>query len=84
MATLTNAYPRSSLGAPRLSARRALGWLLERVVALDTLFRERSQLAEMDERMLRDVGVTRVDVEDALRRPAEHLGLILLRGGHQP
>jgi len=64
---------------PRLGLRRIVAWL----AALDTRHRERAYLAAMDAHMLRDIGLTRADVSDALRRRDEHLRLILLRGGDQ-
>lgn len=65
--------------APRLRWRT----LLRRLLAMDALFRERTDLAALDDHILRDIGATRADVEAALRRPDEHLRLILLRGGDE-
>lgn len=78
MTFLTNTHRPTRFGWPRLAWRRALGAL----VALDRLHRERADLAALDDRALRDIGVTRHDVEAALGRPEEHLRLILLRCGH--
>jgi uncharacterized protein YjiS (DUF1127 family) len=50
---------------PRLTARGALGFL----AALDARHRARRHLAELDDRMLRDIGVSRADVAAELRRP---------------
>ena len=64
---------------PRFPARRILHWF----VAADRLHRERHDLAGLDERALRDIGVTRADVDDALSHPGEHLRLILMGRGKQ-
>lgn len=69
----------AAFGVPRFGWRRVLRWL----AALDTLHRERADLAAFDEATLRDIGVTRAEVAGALRRSDEHLALILLRGGHK-
>ncbi len=74
-----NTLHQAGFGVPRLGWRRVLRWL----AALDALHRERADLAAFDEATLRDIGVTRAEVADALRRPDEHLALILLRGGHK-
>jgi len=84
MTTITDAFGparsgRTGFGWPRLFLRR----LLDLAVALDRRSRERAQLAALDEHMLRDIGVSRADVEAALGRPEDHLRLILLRGGHE-
>jgi uncharacterized protein YjiS (DUF1127 family) len=50
---------------PRLTTQGALDFLL----ALDARFRGRAHLAELDDRMLRDIGVTRAEVAAELRRP---------------
>ncbi len=47
---------------------------------LDAFYRERQRLAELDDRTLRDIGVTRADVEEALSRPEEHFTLARRRG----
>ncbi len=78
MPSLSIAF-RDTLGtAPRL------GWrgVMNRLVAVDALYRERAQLAEMDDRTLRDIGVARPEIEAALARPEHHLALILARGVH--
>jgi uncharacterized protein YjiS (DUF1127 family) len=51
--------------ARRAVARGPLGLLLE----LDARWRARAHLAELDDRMLRDIGLTRADVAAELRRP---------------
>lgn len=50
---------------PRLSARG----LLDRLAARDAAHRQRLTLAALDDHMLRDIGVTRADVSNELRRP---------------
>lgn len=82
----------SSLASPHAhvpALRRLPTWralvrrLFRRLLALDALQRERRGMASLDPRMLRDIGVTRADVEATLSRPDEHLRLILLRGQRQ-
>jgi uncharacterized protein YjiS (DUF1127 family) len=53
------------LPRPRLAARGLLGFLAD----LDARWRARARLAELDDRMLRDIGVSRADVAAELRRP---------------
>ena len=48
---------------PRLTAHGLLGLL----AALDVRYRTRAHLAELDDRMLRDIGVTRADIAAELR-----------------
>jgi uncharacterized protein YjiS (DUF1127 family) len=55
--------------------RRALSWLL----ALDTLARERCDLASLDAHTLRDIGIGPEDVAALLRRPGRHLSSIRAR-----
>lgn len=50
---------------PRLTVRG----LVKAVVGLDARYRSRAQLVELDDRMLRDMGLTRADVAAELRRP---------------
>ncbi|MFT3973700.1 MAG: DUF1127 domain-containing protein [Amaricoccus sp.] len=50
---------------PRLSVRG----LLKAILDLDARYRSRQDLAELDARMLRDMGLTRADVAAELRRP---------------
>jgi uncharacterized protein YjiS (DUF1127 family) len=45
--------------------------LLRRLAAADAAYRNRLRLAELDERMLRDIGVTRGEVARELRRPLD-------------
>lgn len=79
MSTLTTFLGRVDFSAPRLTWRG----LLARLVAFDTLYRERAAMADLDAQNLRDIGVTRGDIDGALRRPDAHLRLILLRRSHQ-
>jgi uncharacterized protein YjiS (DUF1127 family) len=66
--------------------RRARGshWILELVlrplhffIALEQRRRERSELADLDDRLLRDIGLTRVEVDAAFERPTWHRGTSL-------
>jgi uncharacterized protein YjiS (DUF1127 family) len=43
--------------------------VFDRFAAADALYRERHNLASLDDRMLRDVGLNRGDVAAELRRP---------------
>ncbi|CAN5759038.1 hypothetical protein BH23PSE1_BH23PSE1_04190 [soil metagenome] len=56
-------------GAHALRLPRLAG-LLAWIARLDAHYRTRSHLAELDDRMLRDIGVTRADVDRELRRRA--------------
>lgn len=49
---------------PRLTVRGFVDYL----VALDAKHRARVQLARLDDRMLRDMGLSRSDVEPVLRK----------------
>jgi uncharacterized protein YjiS (DUF1127 family) len=53
-----------SLSRPRLSARGIVRYLLD----MDAHYRTRVQLRELDDKMLRDIGLTRADVAEELRR----------------
>jgi uncharacterized protein YjiS (DUF1127 family) len=50
--------------------------LLRAIAASDRISRERRYLAEMDDVMLRDIGITRADVEAELRRPIHWAALL--------
>ena len=50
---------------PRLSVRA----LVKTIVEIDRRYRARVQLTELDDRMLRDMGLTRADVAEEVRRP---------------
>jgi uncharacterized protein YjiS (DUF1127 family) len=52
-----------------------LGWFTHPLVSLAKTFRDRQKvksLAEFDERMLEDIGLTRDDVMSALAEPIHH------------
>lgn len=55
----------AQLYLPRLTLRT----LVDRIVAADRTYRSREHLSRLDERMLRDMGVTRADVDHILGRP---------------
>ena len=55
----------ASFARPRLAVRG----VLDRIAAADARYRDRANLRRLDDRMLRDMGVTRADVETELRRP---------------
>jgi uncharacterized protein YjiS (DUF1127 family) len=42
--------------------------VLDRLAAADARYRDRTNLRSVDDRLLRDMGVTRADVEAELRR----------------
>jgi uncharacterized protein YjiS (DUF1127 family) len=50
---------------PRLSRDGFVAWL----VHLDAVHRQRHDLAQLDDHLLRDIGVTRAEVERELARP---------------
>ena len=52
------------LTRPRLSVRGILRFLVD----MDSRYRARAQLQELDDKMLRDMGLTRADVAEELRR----------------
>jgi uncharacterized protein YjiS (DUF1127 family) len=66
--------------ATRLRPRRRAAGLLARLLAAlaqaDRIHRERRHLAEMDDALLRDIGITRADVEAELRRPIDWARLL--------
>ncbi|MEZ5796698.1 MAG: DUF1127 domain-containing protein [Paracoccaceae bacterium] len=61
MTSLSRRLPRT--------ARRRPG-LLARLGALLSLRRQRARLAQLDDRALRDIGITRAEAEAEARRPA--------------
>jgi uncharacterized protein YjiS (DUF1127 family) len=87
MTTLTSRFVSDHVPAqtdrPRISLASVLRRLLRKALALDLLARERNYLDRLDERTLRDIGLTRADVDGALARPEQHLRSILLRGGDE-
>lgn len=50
---------------PRLSREGFVAWLLH----MDAVHRQRHGLAQLDEHLLSDIGVSRADVEHELARP---------------
>lgn len=87
MTTLTSRFGSDHVSAqtdrPQISLASVLRRLLRKALALDLLARERNYLDRLDERTLRDIGLTRADVDGALARPEQHLRSILLRGGDE-
>lgn len=61
----TVALSPARLVRPRLAARGLVDFL----AVLDARYRARVRLADLDDRMLADIGVTRADVAAELRRP---------------
>jgi uncharacterized protein YjiS (DUF1127 family) len=55
------AWPRRRLGAHRPG-------LIDRLHAWDAAYRAREQMLRLDDHTLRDIGVTRADIDAALRR----------------
>jgi len=53
------------IARPRLAARGLLSFFAE----LDRRYRTRVRLNTLDDRMLRDIGITRAAVDEELRRP---------------
>lgn len=64
--------------------RRTPLWkrVVSRLMALNLLVRERTYMERLDEHLLRDMGLSRADIDGALSRPEDHLRSILLRGSH--
>lgn len=61
----TRSHPVRAWTWPRLSG----AGLVARVVRLDAAYRQRRALQELDDRMLRDIGITRADVETEAAAP---------------
>ena len=61
----TSALRPARTARPRPTAQGVLGFL----AALDARYRTRAHLAELDDRMLRDIGITRADIAAELRWP---------------
>ncbi len=58
-----------------LPGANILSWFAHSLVSLAKAFKDRREvrnLAEFDERMLKDIGLTRDDVENALTEPLHH------------
>lgn len=75
MSTFTLTLGRTDFDAPRPLWVRVLTY----VRARDALYRERLQLAELGDHILRDIGLNRGDIAAALAQPEAHLESILLR-----
>lgn len=71
------------IGSVRTERRTPL-WkrALSRLMALNLLARERTYMERLDDHLLRDMGLSRADIDAALSRPEDHLRSILLRGPH--
>ena len=54
----------ANFARPHLSLRG----VLDRLAAADARYRDRSNLVQLDARLIRDIGVTRADVDAELRR----------------
>jgi uncharacterized protein YjiS (DUF1127 family) len=50
-------------------SRLSVRGLLKAIADVDARYRSRVQLQELDDNMLRDMGLTRADVAEELRRP---------------
>jgi uncharacterized protein YjiS (DUF1127 family) len=83
MTSLVVAFPtharRSARPAPRLRIAAAFARLRSGLGEAVRLRRERRYLDEMDDRALRDIGITRADVEAELRH-APSWSALLFRG----
>ena len=81
MSTLTQTFGRTDFDAPRPLWRARAATACS---TLDALYRERpATWRRSTTHILRDIGVTRGDVDSTLSRPEEHLRLVLLRGDDQ-
>jgi uncharacterized protein YjiS (DUF1127 family) len=60
----TIAHRSARTSRPRLSLRGLLGFLAD----ADARHRARAQLRQLDDHLLRDIGVTRADRDEAIRR----------------
>ena len=60
----------SASGDPLQKPRHLLTTLVLQVVASQRMRRERGQLAELSDATLKDLGLTRADVWNELRKPA--------------
>jgi uncharacterized protein YjiS (DUF1127 family) len=57
------------LSRPRRTLRFSFSRLLDLLVTWQERARQRRHLASFDHRMLRDIGLSRVDVEQEIRKP---------------
>ena len=57
------------LSRPRLTSRLSLTRLLDTVFSWQDRIRQRRHLASLDNRLLRDIGLSRVDVEQETTKP---------------
>jgi uncharacterized protein YjiS (DUF1127 family) len=71
---------RGAFAWPSFAGPGAARRLLRRLAALDAAYREIETLRSLDDHMLRDIGVTRADVDDALSLRGAHLRSVLARG----
>jgi uncharacterized protein YjiS (DUF1127 family) len=78
-ANVVQVRPEAAAVRPRRGAAGFFARLVAAIVEVDRIQRERHYLAEMDERLLRDIGITRADVEAEMRRPVDWAAL-LFRG----
>jgi len=80
--------PSSAAPVTTSPGARTLTWLARSLISLAKAFRDRREvrnLAEFDERMLRDIGLTRDDVETALMEPIHHRpSWVLVRCAERP
>lgn len=66
---------RSAASTPTFPGASVLGQFVRSLVSLAKAFKDRREvmnLAEFDERMLKDIGLTRSDVVSALAEPIHH------------
>lgn len=82
-AMTSNTVATTRVDVPRVALPRGLrgvpARLLRMILALDARAHERAHLAGLDDRTLRDVGLTRADIHETLARPDHHLELIARR-----
>jgi uncharacterized protein YjiS (DUF1127 family) len=69
-------HGRTAPGTPSSGVRHSLLAFLRWLAQVDRAYRERSYLAEMDDRILRDIGITRAEAEAEARRPMRITGLL--------
>ncbi len=75
-ARIVRLHPTAARARPRRKVGGFLARLLAALAEADRIHRERRYLAEMDDALLRDIGITRADVEAELRRPIDWAGLL--------